>query len=460
MTTMASSSNGSQPVPTCECDPLAAAAAVERLSSGGDAQMTNISRRRSRRSAQYPLASVAPYGPDNTLATKLVVSVLERPGQREPSMMRTWTTQAVDVRHDPTIAASVADSLREYGVRHTVTSDRIMGCPHQEGIDYPMGRNCPRCPFWAGIDRFTHEPRRVPTPTLSPSEILTTLARDASVPPAEALASAESHREALIEPLLSALERGIANPAGASIREVNLFSYALYLLAKWREPRAYVYVTRWLSLPEEKPFEIGGDIVTQDGARMLAAVCNGDLTPIKRLILNRDADQYGRGAGVSALALLAAWAETPREPVVEYFLWLAEEGLEREPNEVWDSLVAESADIEALVVFPALRRAYSEGLADPQSMSLGELTEVESAPPGRMLEATRERHPPIDDVVIATSWWSAFEKHSADDALAEDWDDEGQLLEPQHPYRAPAKVGRNEPCPCGSGKKFKKCCGT
>jgi uncharacterized protein YecA (UPF0149 family) len=22
------------------------------------------------------------------------------------------------------------------------------------------------------------------------------------------------------------------------------------------------------------------------------------------------------------------------------------------------------------------------------------------------------------------------------------------------------KVGRNEPCPCGSGKKYKKCCGT
>jgi hypothetical protein len=44
---------------------------------------------------------------------------------------------------------------------------------------------------------------------------------------------------ALIEPLLSALGRGIANPAGASIQEGDLFSYALYLLAKWREPRAY-----------------------------------------------------------------------------------------------------------------------------------------------------------------------------------------------------------------------------
>jgi uncharacterized protein len=25
--------------------------------------------------------------------------------------------------------------------------------------------------------------------------------------------------------------------------------------------------------------------------------------------------------------------------------------------------------------------------------------------------------------------------------------------------RQSAKVGRNDPCPCGSGKKFKKCCG-
>ena len=24
---------------------------------------------------------------------------------------------------------------------------------------------------------------------------------------------------------------------------------------------------------------------------------------------------------------------------------------------------------------------------------------------------------------------------------------------------SPKKVGRNQPCPCGSGKKYKKCCG-
>ena len=36
---------------------------------------------------------------------------------------------------------------------------------------------------------------------------------------------------------------------------------------------------------------------------------------------------------------------------------------------------------------------------------------------------------------------------------------DGELV-PQAPYvRQEAKIGRNDPCPCGSGKKYKKCCG-
>jgi preprotein translocase subunit SecA len=30
---------------------------------------------------------------------------------------------------------------------------------------------------------------------------------------------------------------------------------------------------------------------------------------------------------------------------------------------------------------------------------------------------------------------------------------------PQQPAKS-NKVGRNDPCPCGSGKKYKKCCGS
>jgi SEC-C motif-containing protein len=35
----------------------------------------------------------------------------------------------------------------------------------------------------------------------------------------------------------------------------------------------------------------------------------------------------------------------------------------------------------------------------------------------------------------------------------------GKPLPAQPVVHASAKAGRNDPCPCGSGKKYKKCCG-
>jgi uncharacterized protein YecA (UPF0149 family) len=37
----------------------------------------------------------------------------------------------------------------------------------------------------------------------------------------------------------------------------------------------------------------------------------------------------------------------------------------------------------------------------------------------------------------------------------DDWNFPYKQLEP---IIAGPKIGRNEPCPCGSGKKYKKCC--
>jgi hypothetical protein len=61
---------------------------------------------------KYPLGTVAAYGPDNRLATKLVVSVFKRPGRTDPYELRSWTTEAGDVRHDETIASEVAAWLQ------------------------------------------------------------------------------------------------------------------------------------------------------------------------------------------------------------------------------------------------------------------------------------------------------------------------------------------------------------
>ena len=45
----------------------------------------------------------------------------------------------------------------------------------------------------------------------------------------------------------------------------------------------------------------------------------------------------------------------------------------------------------------------------------------------------------------------------------DEWRDGGEAYDFRifHPSAVPVtkKVGSNEPCPCGSGKKYKKCCG-
>jgi hypothetical protein len=41
------------------------------------------------------------------------------------------------------------------GAKTVVMADRIIGCPHEEGVDYPDGEKCPSCPFWATRDRWS-----------------------------------------------------------------------------------------------------------------------------------------------------------------------------------------------------------------------------------------------------------------------------------------------------------------
>ena len=248
-------------------------------------------------------------------------------------------------------------------------------------------------------------------------------------------------------------ERGLQRGPDASEAEIQLFSHALYILAKWRETRAYPYVLRWLALPSDTIEFLTGDILTEDGARILAAVADTNLEPIKALVLERAADEMSRAAGIGALALLAAWKEMDRATIVGELSRLAREGLERERGYLWTALVLSAADIEALEVFPELRRAFDEGLIDPDDLDSSELDGVEAAPRGEILAATREGEPPIDDVAEATAWWSSYDDGDDDEAAGR-W-----LSDGSEPYRAPAKVGRNDPCPCGSGKKYKKCCG-
>jgi hypothetical protein len=68
--------------------------------------------------------------------------------------MRAWHVETGDVRDDANVAREILEFISKHGVLTVSMIDGIIGCPHQEGIDYE-GEWCPVCAFWRGRDRFT-----------------------------------------------------------------------------------------------------------------------------------------------------------------------------------------------------------------------------------------------------------------------------------------------------------------
>ncbi len=104
----------------------------------------------------YPLGTVAYYGPDDRRASKAAVGIL-LDDDGDPTELERWFSEDTDVRRDAGIQQEIFTFLKRHEVKSVVMPDRILGCPHEEGKDYPHGEVCPQCPFWAHRDRWTGE---------------------------------------------------------------------------------------------------------------------------------------------------------------------------------------------------------------------------------------------------------------------------------------------------------------
>jgi hypothetical protein len=116
-------------------------------------------------------------------------------------------------------------------------------------------------------------------------------------------------------------------------------------------------------------------------------------------------------------------------------------------------LVSSLVDLGAVESLGVIQDAFNQGFVDTEIM--GDLEDVE------IELGVRPRPPKPESRYIPVSWdepESLYEPES--------WEEPGfrderlsQTIDPAPmPFVAGKKIGRNEPCPCGSGKKYKKCC--
>ncbi len=109
-----------------------------------------------------------------------------------------------------------------------------------------------------------------------------------------------------------------------------------------------------------------------------------------------------------------------------------------EHPEVSVYLITALMDIGESAAYSLIAEAFQEGRVDDTLLSLAEVQGFFDIPVAPSPELSLSASPP-ENVEL-----------SADDAPPE---------EIRLPFVAEGKAGRNDPCPCGSGKKYKKCCG-
>ena len=235
----------------------------------------------------------------------------------------------------------------------------------------------------------------------------------------------------------------------------------IHILGELGEQRAFAPLTDLLAGPAERIEALLGDAVTETIARVLIGVYDGDKERLYRLMDNPEADEYVRDAVFGAWSYQVAAGRIDRAEAERYLSDGFDRLRPREENMVWLAYAEAIARLGLVGLKGLARKAIDVGWVPSESITVAELEQIlETASRSDDLVAFlgSERLSPFSDTIGAFSNWYGFsedylKRRAEADSHLPLWPQATQTV--TNPYR---KVGRNDPCPCGSGKKFKKCC--
>jgi len=277
-----------------------------------------------------------------------------------------------------------------------------------------------------------------------------------------AVEAAVARRDEITPELLRILEDTVERAAELDAEgDYMAHLYAMFLLAQFRETRAYPLVVRFASLPGDLLDSLCGDFITEELGNVLASVCGGDLAGIRSLIENEATDEWVRGAALDGLVTLVAAGQKSRDEIVSYFASLFRGKLARQWSHVWDSLVSCSSDLHPEELLDDIKQAFEDELVDSNFIRFSNVKRELAEGKDRVLArlADDPHRGLIEDTVAEMEWWDCFREDREMDTAVAALDSKSNPAVFPPIRRAAPKIGRNDPCPCGSGKKYKKCCG-
>lgn len=258
--------------------------------------------------------------------------------------------------------------------------------------------------------------------------------------PAEAMLRAIAEPDSVAGPVLRAVE---AAASGAEIDDgqANLAFWGLHVLAAARDGRAAAPLRALLRQDGESLDALFGDALGITLAPMIASLHGADAEALPALILDTTLDELVRNEVIAAAAFLTHRGAIAREAMHEVLVRFDDKRVAIEGEAGWVGWEEAIALLGFRDLAPRVEAARRDGrltkeFSDPDAFSTT-LRRAQNLP-----DSARDFEERglgfLDDPLAALAWTA-----------------EGAGEPVRNPYK---DVGRNDPCPCGSGRKFKKCC--
>lgn len=272
--------------------------------------------------------------------------------------------------------------------------------------------------------------------------------------PRMAIAMCAARYEEAAPVLRSVLERA-ADGAALSEDEEQLLFRGLHIQSGARDKQACRALLRLLRRPMTEIDRLLGDVVTETLSRIVCGVFDGDADALFALIADRKADEYVRKAVFGAAAFLTWEGSISAERMHDFLRHFYHDRLAGDEDYVWIGWLDAIAALGLRDLAPLVYRAWDEGRVPPDILDRGhfesDLVEAEGAPRD-LARLQRAGLGYLEDVLEALEWTDPPDLEAPKNRIAP-W-----LTEPAPPVTNPWRgVGRNDPCPCGSGKKAKHC---
>ena len=229
----------------------------------------------------------------------------------------------------------------------------------------------------------------------------------------EHIEAALNQKEEIIPHLIAILEKVRDKPqkyTGDSDHHAHV--YALMLLGHWREAKAHQVIVDLSGLPTPFPYDLFGDITTEDLPIILLRTCDGSVEKIKELVANKNADEYTRGSGITAIAYAVIEGIITREDALSFFGGLFTKDEATEDSTFYSQLACSICDLYPEELMDIIQEAYDQELIDKFFVGFEEFQKALKDGKEKCLADLSESfsNRSLDDIHKSMEWWACFNR--------------------------------------------------